>query len=123
MPGRWARYICSPVMQREADRLYRHLQIRQINSPSVSSEPDQALACGFPFEGPTTVQGIFLPLARPKRDGPPRWLLLRLESQIMMCESHLIIELTAGEVPDGRMQSGDGRAFVVWPGAEKRNAG
>ncbi len=55
-----ARYICSPVMQREASKLYGSLQLHQLNSTSVISEPDQALPCGFPFEGPTAVQGIFL---------------------------------------------------------------
>jgi hypothetical protein len=74
-----ARYICSPVMQREASRLYSGLQLYQLSSTSLMSEPDQALPCGFPFEGPTMVQGIFLPLPGPTRDGPPRWLILRLE--------------------------------------------
>ncbi len=74
-----ARYLCSPVMQREASRLYQGLQLHQLNSTSLISEPDQALRCGFPFEGPTTVQGIFLRLPAPTSDSPPRWLILQLE--------------------------------------------
>jgi hypothetical protein len=74
-----ARYLCSPVMQREAGRLYRGLRLDQLNSASLISEPDQALRCGFPFEGPTTVRGIFLSLQGPTRDSPPRWLILRIE--------------------------------------------
>jgi hypothetical protein len=74
-----ARYISSPVMEREASRLYKGLQINRINSTRLISEPDQPLECGFPFEGSTTVQGIFLRLPGPKPDGPPRWLILRLE--------------------------------------------
>ena len=35
-----ARYPCSPVMQREASRLYKSLQLYQINSTSLISEPD-----------------------------------------------------------------------------------
>jgi hypothetical protein len=66
-----ARYICSPVMQREASKLYGSLQLHQLNSTSVISEPDQALPCGFPFEGPTAVQGMFLRLPGPTRNGPP----------------------------------------------------
>jgi hypothetical protein len=73
-----ARYIGSPVMPREASRLYKSLQLYQLNSSSVISEPDQALECGFPFEGPTTLQGIFVPLPGPRPDSP-RWLILRLE--------------------------------------------
>jgi hypothetical protein len=53
-----ARYLCSPVMQREASRLYKSLQLYQLNSTSLIAEPDQDLPCGFPFEGPPTVQGI-----------------------------------------------------------------
>jgi hypothetical protein len=49
-----ARYLCSPVMEREATRLYQSLRLYQINVASSISEPDQALPCGFPFEGPTT---------------------------------------------------------------------
>jgi hypothetical protein len=74
-----ARYICSPVMQRQASRLYKSLQLYQLNSTSLIWEPDQALECGFPFEGPTTVQGIFLRLPGATPDNPPRWLILRLE--------------------------------------------
>jgi len=72
------RYICSPVMQREASRLYKSLQIYQINFTRAISEPNQALECGFPFEGTTTLQGIFLPLPGLTPDSP-RWLILRLE--------------------------------------------
>ena len=52
-----ARYMCSPVMQREASRLHKSLQLYQLNSTSLISEPNQALPCGFPFEGvdPTVV--------------------------------------------------------------------
>jgi len=74
-----ARYMCSPVMQREASRLHKSLQLYQLNSTSLISEPNQALPCGFPFEGPTTVQGIFLRLPGPTPDSVPRWLILRLE--------------------------------------------
>jgi hypothetical protein len=74
-----ARYMCSPVMQREASRLHKSLQLHQLNSTSLISEPDQALPCGFPFEGPTTVQGIFLRLPAPTADSPSRWLILQLE--------------------------------------------
>ena len=31
--------------------------------PNLISQPDQALRCGFPFAGPTTLQGV-LPKAR-----------------------------------------------------------
>jgi hypothetical protein len=73
-----ARYICSPVMQREVSRLHKSLRLNRLNSASLISEPDQVLPCGFPFEGPTTVQGIFLPLQGPN-PGRPRWLILHLE--------------------------------------------
>ena len=73
-----ARYICSPVMQRETSRLYRDVQVYQINSTRLISQ-DQALPCGFPFEGPTTVEGIFLRLPGPAPETSPRWLILRLE--------------------------------------------
>ena len=66
-------------MQREASRLHKSLQLYQLNSTSLISEPNQALPCGFPFEGPTTVQGIFLRLPGPTPDSVPRWLILRLE--------------------------------------------
>ena len=71
-----ARYLCSPVMQREAGRLYRGLRLDQLNSASLISEPDQALRCGFPFEGPTTVRGIFLSLQGPT----PSHILVRFTS-------------------------------------------
>jgi len=74
-----ARYICSAVMQREAGRLYKSLQLDQLNSASLTPAPHQALPCGFPFEGPTTVEGIFLRLPGPTRASVPRWLILRLE--------------------------------------------
>jgi hypothetical protein len=74
-----ARYLCSLVMQREATRLYQSLQLYQINAASSISAPDQALPCGFPFEGPTTVQGIFVRLPGTTTDSPPRWLILQLE--------------------------------------------
>jgi hypothetical protein len=74
-----ARYMCSPVMQREAGRLFRGLQLFHLNSTSLISEPDQALPCGFPFEGATTLQGIFLRLPGPTPHGPPRWLVLRID--------------------------------------------
>jgi hypothetical protein len=74
-----ARYLCSPVMQREASRLYKSLQLYQINSTSLISEPDQALPWSFSFEGPTTVQGIFLRLPGSTPDSPRRWLILRIE--------------------------------------------
>ena len=60
-----ARYICSPLMQSEVSELYRNLQVYQINSPNFISQPDQALRCGFPFAGPTTIQGICLRLPGP----------------------------------------------------------
>jgi hypothetical protein len=74
-----ARYICSPLMQSEVSELYRNLQVYQINSPNLISRPDQALRCGFPFAGPTTIQGICLRLPGPTPEGPPRWLVLRIE--------------------------------------------
>ena len=74
-----SRYMCSPVMQREASRLYSGLQLYQLNSPNVISAPNQNLLCGFPFEGSTIVQGICLPLPGPTSNGPPRWLILRIE--------------------------------------------
>src|SRR4029077_6663323 len=74
-----ARYICSPLMQSEVSELYRNLQVYQINSPNLISQPDQALRCGFPFAGPTTIQGICLRLPGPTPEGPPRWLVLRIE--------------------------------------------
>ena len=43
-----ARYMCSPVMQREASKLYKSLQRYQLNTTSLISEPDQALPCGSP---------------------------------------------------------------------------
>ena len=73
-----ARYICSPHMQREASGLYKSLQIYQLNSTSLIPEPDQALRCGFPFAGSTTVQGVFLRMPGPTPDNP-RWLVLRIE--------------------------------------------
>jgi hypothetical protein len=63
-----ARYMCSPVMQREASRLYKSLQLCQLNTTSLISELDQTLPCGFPFEGPTTVRGIFVRLPGPSPD-------------------------------------------------------
>jgi len=74
-----ARYLSSPVMQREASRLYQSLRLRQLNSASLIAEPDQALACGFPFEGPPTVQGICIRLPGVAPDSSPRWLILQLE--------------------------------------------
>ena len=74
-----ARYLSSPVMQREARRLYQSLQLCQLNSPTLMAEPDQALPCGFPFEGPTTVQGIFVRVPGATPDSSPRWLILQLE--------------------------------------------
>jgi hypothetical protein len=74
-----ARYLSSPVMQREASRLYQSLRLRQLNCASLIAEPDQALACGFPFEGPTTVQGICIRLPGVAPDSSPRWLILQLE--------------------------------------------
>jgi hypothetical protein len=59
-----ARYICSPLMQGEVSELYRNLQVYQINSVSLIPQPDQVLRCGFPFAGPTTLQGVFLALRR-----------------------------------------------------------
>ena len=73
-----ARYICSPQMQREARGLYKSLQIYQLNSTRLIPEPDQALRCGFPFAGPTTIEGVFLRLPGPTPDHP-RWLVLRIE--------------------------------------------
>jgi len=112
-----ARYICSPAMQREADRLYKHLQLNQINSPGVSSEPDQALRCGFPFEGPTIVQGIFLPLVGPKRDGSPRWLLLRFER----CSAPFPFERVIVDRDNNNARgenSGDENLMPAWAKAE-----
>jgi hypothetical protein len=74
-----ARYLSSPVMQRETSRVYQSLQLRQLNSPTLIAEPDQALPCGFPFEGQTTVQGIFVRLPGATPDSSPRWLILQLE--------------------------------------------
>src|ERR1700746_4020714 len=74
-----ARYICSPLMQSEVSELYRNLQVYQINSPNLIPQPDQVLRCGFPFAGPTTLQGVFLRLPGPMPEGPPRWLVLRIE--------------------------------------------
>src|ERR1700683_3559317 len=71
-----ARYLSSPVMQRETSRLYPSLQVRLLNSPNLIAEPHQALPCGFPFEGPTTVQGIFVRLPGATPDSSPRWLIL-----------------------------------------------
>ena len=59
-----ARYMCSPVMQREASKLYKSLQLYQLNTTTLISEPDQALPWGFPFEGPTAVLGHICPFAR-----------------------------------------------------------
>jgi hypothetical protein len=66
-------------MQREANRLYSGLRLDQLNSTSLISEPVQPLPCGFPFEGPATIQGIFLRLSGPKPTSHPRWLILRIE--------------------------------------------
>jgi hypothetical protein len=74
-----ARYISSPVMQREAARLYQSLQPYQLNSTSLIGEPDHALPCGFPFEGSTTLQGVTVRLPGATPDSPPRWLILQLE--------------------------------------------
>jgi hypothetical protein len=68
-----ARYLSSPVMQREAARLYQSLQLDQLNCTSLIAEPDHALLCGFPFEGPTTIQGIAVRLPGATPDSPPRW--------------------------------------------------
>jgi hypothetical protein len=62
-----ARYICSPLMQSEVSELYRNLQVYQINSPNLISQPDQALRCGFPFAGPTTIQGISVFVCQDRR--------------------------------------------------------
>jgi hypothetical protein len=67
-----ARYISSPVMQREASTLYQSLQLRQLNSPTLIAEPDQALRCGFPFEGQRPCRGYLsscLRLHRAARHG------------------------------------------------------
>jgi hypothetical protein len=62
-----ARYLSSPVMQREAARLYQSLQLDQLNCTSLIAEPDHALKCGFPFEGPTTIQGIAVRFCQGRR--------------------------------------------------------
>jgi hypothetical protein len=86
--GRWledqdawtiARYLGSPVMQREATRLYQSLQLYQLNCTSLIAEPNHALPCGFPFEGPTTIQNIAVRLPGATPDSRPRWLILQLE--------------------------------------------
>ena len=74
-----ARYLSSPVMQREASRLYQSLQLCKLNSTGLISEPDQALPCGFPFEGPTIVQGVSVRLPGATPHSSPRWLILQLE--------------------------------------------
>lgn len=74
-----ARYVCSPVMQREVRRLYQSLQLYHVNFASSMPEPDQALPCGFPFEGPTTLQGIFVRLPGATTASPERLLILQLE--------------------------------------------
>ena len=74
-----ARYICAPVMQREASMLHKSFQLYQLNSSTLMPVPDQALPCGFPFEGPTAIEGIFLGLPGPAAGSPDRWLILRME--------------------------------------------
>src|SRR5260370_3883226 len=66
-------------MQSEVSELYRNLQVYQINSPNLISQPDQALRCGFRIEGPQTHQGICLRLPGPTADGPTGWLVLGIE--------------------------------------------
>jgi hypothetical protein len=84
-----ARYLSSPVMQREAARLYQSLQLDQLNCTSLIAEPDHALPCGFPFEGPTTSRHS-CPFARER----VRWALsisksaLRIENRLTaVCHS------------------------------------
>jgi hypothetical protein len=60
-------------------KLYQSLQLDQLNCTSLIAEPDHALPCGFPFEGPTTIQGIAVRLPGATPDSPPRWLILQLE--------------------------------------------
>jgi hypothetical protein len=74
MRGRWR--VISALLT--CSELYKSLQIYQLNSTSLIPEPDQALRCGFPFAGPTTVQGVFLRMPGPRPDNP-RWLVLRIE--------------------------------------------
>jgi hypothetical protein len=112
-----ARYICSPVMQREASRLYKGLQLYQLNSTSVISGPDQALECGFPFEGPTTLQGISLRLTGPTPNST-RWLILRLErcSAPFPFDS-VIVDRDNNSVPGENAE--DENLMSAWAKAEK----
>jgi len=116
-----ARYICSPVMQREARRLYKSVQLYQINSTSGISKPNEALECGFPFEGPTTLQGIFLPLPGPTPDSP-RWLILRLER----CSApfpfdRVIVDRDNNSTPSENTK--DENLMPAWVKAEKSEQG
>ncbi len=112
-----ARYLCSPVMQREASRLYKRLQLYQINSTSVISEPDQGLECGFPFEGPTTLQGIFLRLPGPTPDSA-RWLILRLERcSAPFPSDRVIVDRDNNSAPGENAE--DENLMPAWAKAEK----
>jgi hypothetical protein len=113
-----ARYICSPVMQREASRLHKSLQLYQLNSTSLISEPDQALPCGFPFEGPTTVQGIFVRLPGLSPDSPPRWLILQLERcSAPFPFNRVIVDRDNNSAPGANAE--DENLMPAWATAEK----
>ena len=67
-------------MQREANRLFRSLQISHLNVANFKGDSHKVLRCGFPFEGVTTIQGIGLRLPGMAQRAAPRWLMLQLES-------------------------------------------
>jgi hypothetical protein len=113
-----ARYMCSPVMQREASRLYKRLQLYQLNSTGLISEPDQTLPCGFPFEGPTTVQGIFVRIPGPTPDRPPRWLILQLERCSAPFPFDRVIVDRDNDSASGA-KAGDENLMPAWTTAEK----
>jgi hypothetical protein len=111
-----ARYISSPVMQREATRLYQSLQLYQLNSTNLVAEPDQALPCGFPFEGPTTVQCIAIRLPGAVPGSPPRWLILQLErSSASFPFERVIVDRDNDGAPGENAE--DANLMPAWPKA------
>jgi hypothetical protein len=112
-----ARYMCSPAMQRETRRLYRVLQLYQLNSPNVISASNQNLLCGFPFEGSTIIQGICLRLPGPTPNGPPRWLILRIERcSAAFPFDRLIVDRDNNSIPGENAE--DENLIPAWPTAE-----
>ena len=75
-----ARYICSPVMQREATRLYRSLQVYQINSHQFDLGAGSGPSVRVSVRGSDNGSRHISVVTRTDAGQVlPRWLILRIE--------------------------------------------